>query len=122
MFIKHRGVHLARRTHLTDPRIRSARSEHTAEGRPLCGRISHWTATVGGVRLTPMSDTKHTVGRALRFVASGGWTTEDPDVMAELLGHAERLARAVVHDPGAAAEVRDLAQEFLTRLELDRPD
>jgi hypothetical protein len=71
------------------------------------------------VRLRCMSDTKRQMGRALRFVASGGWTTEDPDVMPELLDHAEELARAVVADGATSPDVRALAEEFLERLKLD---
>jgi hypothetical protein len=66
-----------------------------------------------------MSDTKHQVGRAIRFVASGGWSTEDPDVMAELLQRAERLAQQVVADAGVAPEVRSSAEELLERTKLD---
>ncbi len=66
-----------------------------------------------------MTDNKAQIGRALRFVASGGWTTEDPDVMAELLERAEAMAKAVVADSDASADVRALAQDFLDRLELD---
>jgi hypothetical protein len=66
-----------------------------------------------------VSDTKRQVGRAIRFVASGGWSTEDPDVMAELLERAERLAQQVVADEGNSPEVRASAEEFLERLKLD---
>jgi hypothetical protein len=66
-----------------------------------------------------MSGTKRQVGRAIRFVASGGWSTEDPDVMAELLERAERLAQQVLADKGASPEVRASAEEFLERLKLD---
>jgi hypothetical protein len=66
-----------------------------------------------------VSDTKGQVARAIRFVASGGWSTEDPDVMAELLERAERLAQQVVADAGSSPEVRASAEEFLERLKLD---
>jgi hypothetical protein len=66
-----------------------------------------------------MADNKAQIGRALRFVASGGWTTEDPDVMAELLQRAEALALAVAADPLASSDVRELAQDFLDRVKLD---
>ena len=66
-----------------------------------------------------MSDTKQQVGRAIRFVASGGWSTEDPDVMAELLERAERMAQQVVADEGVSQEVRASAEEFLERMKLD---
>jgi hypothetical protein len=66
-----------------------------------------------------MSDAKRQMGRALRFVASGGWTTEDPDVMAELLGLAEELALAVVADVATSPDVRALAAVFLECLKLD---
>ncbi|HEY6468862.1 MAG TPA: hypothetical protein VI434_03765 [Candidatus Dormibacteraeota bacterium] len=66
-----------------------------------------------------MTDNKAQIGRALRFVASGGWTTEDPDVMAELLDRAEAMAKAVVADSDASSDVRALAQDFLDRLKLD---
>lgn len=66
-----------------------------------------------------MADNKAQIGRAMRFVASGGWTTEDPDVMAELLQRAEALALAVAADPLASSDVRELAQDFLDRVKLD---
>jgi hypothetical protein len=66
-----------------------------------------------------MAENKAQIGRALRFVASGGWTTEDPDVMAELLERAEAMAKAVVTDSDASSGVRALAQDFLDRLKLD---
>jgi hypothetical protein len=66
-----------------------------------------------------VSDTKQQVGRAIRFVASGGWSTEDPDVMAELLERAERMAQQVVADETASPEVRASAEEFLERMKLD---
>jgi hypothetical protein len=69
--------------------------------------------------MTTMSDNKAQIGRALRFVASGGWTTEDPDVMAELLARAEAMAAEAVGDSGASPEVRAMAQDFLDRMKLD---
>ncbi|HVC03786.1 MAG TPA: hypothetical protein VND88_03845 [Candidatus Acidoferrales bacterium] len=66
-----------------------------------------------------MADNKAQIGRAMRFVASGGWTTEDPDVMAELLERAEALALSVAADPLASSDVRELAQDFLDRVKLD---
>ena len=66
-----------------------------------------------------MTDSKEQVGRALRFVASGGWATEDPDVMAELLARAEALASAVVADSSSSGEIRALAHDFLDRMKLD---
>ena len=66
-----------------------------------------------------VSDTKQQVGRAIRFVASGGWSIEDPDVMAELLERAERMAQQVVADETASPEVRASAEEFLERMKLD---
>ena len=66
-----------------------------------------------------MADNKAKIGRAMRFVASGGWTTEDPDVMGELLERAEALALAVAADPLASPDVRELAQDFLDRVKLD---
>ena len=66
-----------------------------------------------------MADNKAQIGRAVRFVASGGWTTEDPDVMAELLERAEALALSVAADPLASSDVRELAQDFLDRVKLD---
>jgi hypothetical protein len=66
-----------------------------------------------------VTDNKAQIGRALRFVASGGWTTEDPDVMAELLARAEAMATAVVADSRSSGEVRALAQDFLDRMQID---
>jgi hypothetical protein len=60
-------------------------------------------------------------GWLLRLIASGGWATEDEDVLIDLLGLAERLARAVVADAEAATGMKSLAEDFLERLELDRP-
>jgi hypothetical protein len=71
------------------------------------------------IKLTHMTDKKAQMGRALRFVASGGWSTEDPDVMAELLARAEAMATAVVADPNASPEIRALAKDFLDRMKLD---
>jgi hypothetical protein len=71
------------------------------------------------IRLRGMTDNKAQIGRALRFVASRGWTTEDPDLLAELLARAEAMATEVVADSGASSEVRDLAQDFLDRMKLD---
>ncbi len=69
--------------------------------------------------MTAMSDNKAQIGRALRFMASGGWTTEDPDVMAELLARAEAMAVEVVGDSGASPDVRAMAHDFLDRMKLD---
>jgi uncharacterized heparinase superfamily protein len=71
------------------------------------------------IKLTRMTDNKTQIGRALRFVASGGWSTEDPDVMAELLARAEAMATAVVADVSSSSEIRALAQDFLDQMRLD---
>jgi uncharacterized heparinase superfamily protein len=71
------------------------------------------------IKLTRMTDNKTQIGRALRFVASGGWSTEDPDVMAELLARAEAMATAVVADVSSSSEIRALAQDFLDQMQLD---
>jgi hypothetical protein len=59
------------------------------------------------------------VGAALRFLASGGMADEDPDVIAELLTIAHRLADQVLADPATSADVRATAREFLDRLSTD---
>lgn len=71
------------------------------------------------VKLEPVPGTRSQVDRAIRFVASGGWSTEDPDVIGELLDRAERMARQVVADDSASPEVRASAEEFLERMKLD---
>jgi hypothetical protein len=68
-----------------------------------------------------MSDEKPRIGKALRLVASGGWATEDEDVLIDLVNAAERLAQAVVADPGASPVVRSLATSLLEQMETDRP-
>lgn len=57
--------------------------------------------------------------RALRSVVSGGWATEDAEVVGEALAAARRLAAQVVADPGASAEVRASAQDLIDRLDAD---
>jgi hypothetical protein len=69
-----------------------------------------------------MPDAKRHLGHAIRLIASGGWTTEDPDVLGGLVDRATLLADAVVADETCSAEVRALAQEFLLHVEADRSD
>jgi hypothetical protein len=71
-------------------------------------------------RMVSVSGEKPRVGRAVRFIASGGWATEDEDVLIELLDRAERLATAVVADQGASPSVRSLGTEFLEHMTSDR--
>lgn len=59
------------------------------------------------------------MGTVLRFLASGGMADEDSDVVAGLLAVAHRLADQVIADPGAAAEVKTTAREFLAGLAAD---
>jgi hypothetical protein len=71
--------------------------------------------------MVPMTDKKPGIGRALRLIASAGWATEDEDVLIDLVNSAERLAKAVVADPGASPEVRSLAAALLEQMAADRP-
>lgn len=66
-----------------------------------------------------MGDGKHRVGSALRFLASGGWAQEDPDVLADLLRQAHQLAAKVLAAPTASDELHAAAREFLTALAED---
>ena len=61
-----------------------------------------------------MTDNKMQIGRALRLVASGCCTTEDPDLMAELFAGAEALASSVVADSSSSEEIRDWRRIFST--------
>ena len=58
-------------------------------------------------------------GRVVRFIASGGWADQDPDVVAALLEMAQRMATLVLADDGASAGVRAVAEDFLDRLRSD---
>ncbi len=71
-------------------------------------------------RIIGVSSTKGQFGKVLRLIASRGWTTEDPDVLGELVERAHRLATAVVDDESASMELHALADAFLAHLEADR--
>ena len=64
-------------------------------------------------------DSKRHVGAALRFLASGGFADQDADVIAELLNDAKELAALVVADANSSSQARELAKDFLERLETD---
>ena len=66
-----------------------------------------------------MREGKTKSGSILRFLASGGWADQDPDIMAELLEQAHELATLVAADEGASNETRDRARRFLAQLEAD---
>jgi hypothetical protein len=67
-----------------------------------------------------MSDTKASVGRVLRFIASGSMAGEDRDVVAELLGTAHQMAEMIITDGGSSPELRRTAEAFLEQLGSDR--
>lgn len=66
-----------------------------------------------------MSDTKARAGRVLRFIASRGFADEDPDVIAELLTGAERMAEMIIADGNSSPELRATATAFLDQLGSD---
>jgi hypothetical protein len=66
-----------------------------------------------------MGDTKASVGRVLRFIASGGMADEDRDVVAELLSAAHRMAEMIVADGLSSPELRRIAEAFLEQLGSD---
>jgi hypothetical protein len=55
----------------------------------------------------------------MRFLASGGWADQDPDVIADLLKQAQELASIVAADENASSKSRDLARGFLAQLDAD---
>ena len=59
---------------------------------------------------------KDGVGSALRFLASGGWSDDDPDVLADLVRQGHRLATLVMAEPSASDELRIAARVFLAQL------
>ncbi|HEY6397709.1 MAG TPA: hypothetical protein VIX82_09680 [Solirubrobacteraceae bacterium] len=66
-----------------------------------------------------MDEPKEDAGRVLRFVASGGWANEDPEVVAALLDHAHRMATLILADGGTPAHLRAAAEDFLDLLRSD---
>jgi hypothetical protein len=66
-----------------------------------------------------MSDTKASVGRVLRFIASGGMADEDHDVVAELLSTAHQMAEMIIADGSSSPELRRTAEGFLEQLGSD---
>jgi hypothetical protein len=66
-----------------------------------------------------MGARKDRTGSALRFLASGGWADEDPDVLADLVRQGHRLANMVLADDSASAELRAAATALVTQLEAD---
>lgn len=66
-----------------------------------------------------MSEGKATSGAILRFLASGGWADQDPDVMADLLKQAHELATLVAADENASTEARDMARALLDQFDAD---
>ncbi len=66
-----------------------------------------------------MPDRKAKAGAAMRFLASGGWADQDPDVIADLLKQAQELASLVAADEKSSSEVRTMARGLLDRLEAD---
>ncbi|MBV9101495.1 MAG: hypothetical protein JOZ46_06885 [Candidatus Dormibacteraeota bacterium] len=69
-----------------------------------------------------MAEAHERVGRVLRFLSSGGMADEDPDVVAELLQSAHRLAELILNDSHASPEAQHAAREFMARLESDTFD
>ena len=66
-----------------------------------------------------MSDTNASVGRVLRFIASGGMADEDPDVVAELLTTAHQMAEMIIADSSSSPELRRTAEAFLEQVGSD---
>jgi hypothetical protein len=66
-----------------------------------------------------MSDTKASVGRVLRFIASGGMADEDPGVVGELLTTAHQMAEMIIADSSSSPELRRAAEAFLEQLGSD---
>ena len=66
-----------------------------------------------------MNRTSAKVGAVLRFLASGGWADQDPDVLADLVKQAHQLATVVAADEAASSEARTLARAFLEQLDAD---
>jgi hypothetical protein len=64
-------------------------------------------------------DAKKKVGKALRFIASGGMADADPDVVADLLQQAHEMAALILADESASNELRSLAEAFVERLGAD---
>jgi hypothetical protein len=55
----------------------------------------------------------------MRFLASGGWADQDPDVLGDLLRQAQALASVVATDENASSGARAMARRFLSQLEAD---
>jgi hypothetical protein len=53
----------------------------------------------------------------MRFLASGGWADQDPDVVADLIRDAQELASVVAADENSSSDARAMAQQFLSRLD-----
>jgi hypothetical protein len=66
-----------------------------------------------------MGTAKDGIGAGLRFLASGGWTDEDPDALADLVRQAHKLASMVLADGSASTELHAAATLFLAQLEDD---
>ena len=54
---------------------------------------------------------------AISMLASGGWATHDPDILAELVEEGAALARLALADPRASQAVHAAAQAFLAGVE-----
>ena len=66
-----------------------------------------------------MAGGKTDLSGAVRFLASGGWADQDPDVLADLLREARELASVVIADESSSSEARTMARSLLARLESD---
>jgi hypothetical protein len=66
-----------------------------------------------------MGERNERVGRVLGFMASGGMANEDPDIVAELLTTAHRMAEMVIADSSSSPALRRTAEAFLEQLGSD---
>lgn len=69
-----------------------------------------------------MASSSHRAGKVMRFIASEGMAEQDPDVVANLLTMAHRLAELVIADDSSSPEVRRTAEVFLEQLASDTFD
>ena len=58
----------------------------------------------------------------MRFLASDGMASEDPDVVKELLVRAHRMANLVLEDESASPDLRAEAKAFVDQLKADAFD
>ena len=69
-----------------------------------------------------MAEHESTSSRLMRFLASDGMASEDPDVVKELLVRAHRMANLVLEDESASPDLRAEAKAFVDQLKADAFD